>query len=230
MRSLNWLSGVVVAICFGAAAASTANANSTFPERPEAEASKEFIQTMADGAISVLSRDGLSQIEREDAFRTILRERFDFSFISNMVLGRHRSKVQKAQLTEEFRKQFSERVLHRYLVLLGNYAGEKVEVVGASPKGRRDMYVTSVVKSPGGSGQNVEWRVRKRDGTLQVVDVVLENISMVLTQREEIDAIIRSKGVDGMVKALQQYNKNAVKDRGEETKKERAKIAGSDQT
>jgi ABC-type transporter MlaC component len=48
-----------------------------------------------------------------------------------------------------------------------------------------------------------DWRVRKFKGGYKVVDVVIEGVSMLSTQRAEFSAVLRKFGPGGLIDALQ---------------------------
>jgi phospholipid transport system substrate-binding protein len=51
----------------------------------------------------------------------------------------------------------------------------------------------------------VDWRIRERgDGDLVAIDVIIEGISLVVTQRSEFSAVIERSGMDGLLAELRQ--------------------------
>ena len=52
-----------------------------------------------------------------------------------------------------------------------------------------------MIGSPGGGAPaRVDWRVRGAPGAYKIIDVVVEGISMVVTQRSEFASVIRRGG------------------------------------
>ena len=54
----------------------------------------------------------------------------------------------------------------------------------------------------------VDYRVRARNDKLQVVDILVEGISLIVTQRSEFASIINRDGLEGLMSKLRQYTKN----------------------
>ena len=46
----------------------------------------------------------------------------------------------------------------------------------------------------GGSKIKVDWRVREKNGQMKVIDVVIEGVSMALTQRSDFSSVIQRGG------------------------------------
>ena len=51
----------------------------------------------------------------------------------------------------------------------------------------------------------INWRVRRSENTYRVIDVVVEGVSMSVTQRDEFAAVIRRNGgkIEGLLSALE---------------------------
>ena len=64
---------------------------------------------------------------------------------------------------------------------------------------------TSVIATQADNGETVitiQWHMRKFKDGIKVIDVVVEDISMVQAQRAEFSAVIASQGIDGFLSTL----------------------------
>ena len=67
----------------------------------------------------------------------------------------------------------------------------------ARAESEKDTIITSHITHPDGSEPtDIGWRVRKREGKLGVIDVVVEGVSLSVTQRQEYAAVIQNHGGD----------------------------------
>ncbi len=172
-------------------------------DRPDLEEARGFIKTLADRAIGVLQEEDTSRAERLRVFEELLTKGFDLPFLARLALGRYRRSATEEQLAE-YDRLFAKFVLNKYSSVLGSYSGERLVVTAARATGRRDVYVTTEI-ARGSEGARVDWRVRKYDdGGLKVIDVVVENISMVISQREEFASVINREGFDGLLRRLRE--------------------------
>ena len=63
--------------------------------------------------------------------------------------------------------------------------------------GNNEYLVASVIAQPGNPQPiRVDWRLHEAEGELRVVDLIIEGISMALTQRTEFGSLIQSNGGD----------------------------------
>ncbi len=166
------------------------------------EEAAQFIQGLADKAIAVLSDNGGSLETRESEFQTLLYDGFALDRIGRFVVGSHWRKMSVEQ-QEDYQQLFKLWVLKTYSVRLGGYSGQTFAIVKVVEAGTTDRYIRTLIDQPkGGESVRCDWRVRHIDGSYKIVDVVVEGVSMVVTQRQEFAAVVRRHGVDGLIETL----------------------------
>ena len=189
----------IVAVFFVIAGASQVLAAESAAEDPMG--AEEFIRQLANDAFGILNDTRLTQNERDEAFRSLLKDGFALDYVSRLVLGRHRRTASKAQMAE-YDRIFPEYILRIYASRLTEYGDEEVIVVGTTPAGKRDIYVRSKISRPDGPPLAADWRVRRIKEKFKVIDLKIEGISMVITQRDEFLAKIASSGFDSLIANL----------------------------
>ena len=174
----------------------------------DAPQAKKLIEDLTKQALAVLKTEKGNFAQREAKFRTILTNYFAMQSISRTVAGKHWQDMSPKQQAE-FQKLFSEWVLKTYSRRFGGYEGEDIAVGDASAIGRDSILVQTKVTGPSRDNK-VDWRVRQ-DGREQnkIVDVSVDGVSMLVTQKSEIASIVKSKGVDGMLDTLRSHVQKA---------------------
>jgi len=158
-----------------------------------------LIRQLGADAVSMLANGSLSEQQRETEFRRLFDAGFDLDTISRLVLGRFWREATDAQ-KREFRSLFETYVVKSYVVRLGHYNGETFKVGAAHPAEGGDAMVQSEIDRPNGPPIHVDWRTRKEAGGYRIVDVVVDGVSMMQTQRDEFASVIQNGG--GKVDAL----------------------------
>lgn len=165
-------------------------------ESPALPAQGAFIQDLGDRAIGILKNKDLSAEERSDSFRSLLAATFDLETIAKFVLGRGWLAATPAQKTEYLRL-FESLVVQTYSDRFSLYTGEGFKVKSVTPEGTKDFIVNSEITRPDGTKQaTVTWRVRQKNDKMGIIDVVVEGVSMSVTQRQEYASIIERNGGD----------------------------------
>lgn len=162
-----------------------------------------FVERLSREAITVMSDPALRDSQRAAAFRGLLLRDFDVAAIGRIVLGRYWRRATPAQRAEYLRL-FQKFIVTVYASRLGKYSGQTLQVTAARP-GKRDIVVVkSLILVSGRAPIKIDWLVRSAGGAQRVIDVVVEGVSMAITQRSEFAAIIQNSGgkVEGLLAAL----------------------------
>lgn len=165
-----------------------------------------FVDALVHEALQTLGDKQLTPQSREDRYARILDEDFDVPRIARFILGRRWSTTSE-QDRSHFVKVFQHWVIHVYGSRLAGYGGETVKIGGARPESETVTTVASqVIRTNGAPPIKVDWRVRGEHGDYRVVDIAVEGVSMLLTQRDEFASVIERNGgtVAGLTRALEQ--------------------------
>lgn len=165
------------------------------PSFAEAEINAgKFIRTLGDELLAMLSKDTLTQKDREAEFRRLFTANVDVEFIARLVIGRYwRNSSEKDR--SEYLQLFEDFFVKSYALRLSTYSGETFTVKDTRTVDDRDSVVTSIIERGGaGTPLHVDWRLRRSGSELRIIDVTIEGISMVLTQREEFGAVVQKNG------------------------------------
>jgi phospholipid transport system substrate-binding protein len=158
------------------------------------DGAQAFIQSLASQAISTVAERQISDGERNERFRRLFVASFDLPEISRFVLARYWKTATPEQQTE-FIKLFEEMQVLNWTQRFKDYKGENLEVTGAIKEGDRSFTVDSVINRPPAAAMPVQWRLRiGDDGKLRVTDIVVEGVSMAITQRSDYNSLLQGNG------------------------------------
>lgn len=188
---------LAVALAFVAAPAGADDAN------PAASA---FMQSLGSKAIGELTDPAVPQAERQARFRTLLDQHFDVPTIAKFTLGRYWRTATDEQRAE-FSKLFEDFIVQSYSTRFAEYHGESFQVAGSSTDESGAIVVHSKIDMPSSEDVRVDWHLRAAGGSFAIVDIVVEGVSMAVTQRSEFASVIQSRGgVAGLLEALRAKN------------------------
>lgn len=145
----------------------------------------------------------LFQLVREVVFPRIDRER-----TAQWVLGANWRTATPAQ-REQFIAEFSDLLLRTYGTALRQYDSEKLNYLPTQAAAGADrVTVRTEIIRPDGPKVSVDYLLTNRSGEWKVYDIIIENVSMVVTYRSEYAAIIKRDGMDGLLKQLADRNRS----------------------
>jgi phospholipid transport system substrate-binding protein len=169
---------------------------------PQAVAgAQSFISNLASQGIAILQSTAGGIDQREAQFRTLLASSFDMPFIARFALGKYWRKATPQQRSD-YVVLFTEFILKSYSRRMGGYSGETFTVSGAKVAGKKDVMVKTKIVQQGGPPIKADWRVRPLDGQFKIIDIMVEGVSMAVTQRSEFSAVVRQQGIPGLLQAL----------------------------
>ena len=160
-------------------------------------------KTVAD-VLRVLDDSALSLQTKRDRIQAIAFERFDFVTMSKLVLKRDWKKFDTAQ-QQEFVEQFREHLSARYGENLGKYENETVDVTSDHTETNGDVSVKTVIRGGKFDGTPVDYRLRQ-GSDWQVIDVVIENVSLVSSFRTQFADVLAKSGPTGVLTKLKERN------------------------
>lgn len=200
-RPARWLASLVVAFGLAVAAFSVAPPASATAEGR----SSQFVERLGRDAITVLTDEGLSREARLAGFRQLLRDGFAIEAIGRFVLGRHWTQASGEQRAA-FLVAFEDFVVNSYAARFSQYGGETLRIVDERADGESGHAVNSQIVRPSAPPIMVQWRVRDAEGGPKIVDVVIEGVSLAITQRSEFASVIQQNGgrIDPLIEQLRQ--------------------------
>lgn len=153
-----------------------------------------FVDALAKEGIGFLGDKDMTMEERKAAFKKLLSSKFDMQTIGRFALGRYWQTATPEQ-RKEYMKLFQKMTVEVYSQRFSDYQGQSLEIRGSRPEGSgTDTLVNSVILQDNGPEVKVDWRIRHKNGTYKVVDVIVEGVSMAVTQRSDFSSVIQRGG------------------------------------
>ena len=175
-------------------------------------AATEFIDRLAQRAIEGLTAKDIDASDRAKRFRELFTETFDVPVIGRFALGAPWRTASESDRTE-YLKAFEDYIVASYATRFADYGGEKIRTTG-SRKGEDDeVFVSSDFVRAQGAPVRVVWRVRPAQGSWRIIDVIIEDVSMAITQRDDFSATIQRNGgkISALIDALKSKTVSAGK-------------------
>lgn len=196
MKTINlYIIALVTALGFEASQALAASEEAAAASVSEKEY-QNFVESTGNEIIQVLVHKETPMEKRKDNFREILRTKFSIPSIGKFVLARYWRQADDSQKAR-YLKLFETAIVENYSAQFDNYSNEKLQVTGTHPMDDGGVLVNSKVLRPSGAEPLlVDWKVfyHKKDGAFKVVDLVVNGVSMSITQRSEYAGLIQSAG------------------------------------
>jgi phospholipid transport system substrate-binding protein len=139
-----------------------------------------------------------------------LAPHFDFARMTALAMGRNwraATPEQQKQLTEQFKTL----LVRTYSGALTNYRDNTMNYKPLRANaGDTDVIVRTEVTRPGQAPVPIDYSMEKTPDGWKAYDVIVAGVSLVTNYRDEFNDVIKSSGVDGLIKMLADKNKGPV--------------------
>jgi len=177
-----------------------------------------LVKTVTQDVIAVIKQD--KEIQAGDRKKTIalveekVLPHFNFTRMTALAMGpnwRKATPEQQQALVNEFRTL----LVRTYSTALSAYRNQVIEVkpLRAKPDDA-DVMVRSEVKQSGTEPVTLDYSMEKTPNGWKVYDVAVGGVSLVTTYRDAFANEVRNVGVDGLIKALADKNRQLETKRG----------------
>ncbi len=170
----------------------------------DAKAAEKFVEDVTSEGIEQIVNANVSQAEKDARFAALFNKAFDLDFIGQFVLGRNWRTATPEQ-RKEFISVYRQLNVSTWSKRFDEFKGKKFVFKGTSPStSKGQIFVNSVVPMEQGEPAKVLWRVREKAGSYKIVDIVIENVSLAITARNEYTSFIKNNpgGIDALIANL----------------------------
>jgi phospholipid transport system substrate-binding protein len=135
---------------------------------------------------------------------------FNFDRMSQLVLGRNWLKASKDQ-QEKFVNEFRTLLVRTYSSALSKYRNQTMDYkpLRAQPGDNRVVVKTLILQS-GGQPVKVDYSLEKGADEWKVIDVTIEDVSIVTSYRSQFDESIKKDGMDSLIQRLVDKNRQGA--------------------
>ncbi len=154
---------------------------------------RRFVQNIIDDFLETINSNA-SDADIMRRFRTVFSSYADSPTIARLVLGAQWRTISASQKTA-FIAAFTDYLSDKYGARFRAYRGASITITRSQDAGRKGILVYSSVQSVGQSPFDLDWQVSDGSGQTKMLDMIIEGISLISSEREEIRArLSRSRG------------------------------------
>ena len=170
----------------------------------DASAAQKFVQNVTSEGIEQIINANVSQQEKDKRFEKLFNSALDLDFIGKFVLGRY-WRTATTEQRKEFITLYRELNIKTWSKRFDEFKGKSFVFRGTTPSSSAgQVYVNTTVDLGEGEPAKVVWRVREVNGSFKIIDIVIENVSLAITARNEYAGFIKNNagGVGALIKDL----------------------------
>ncbi len=173
--------------------------------------SKQFVTTVSNKIIALIKDKTLDERQKDYELRILLQNNFDLYSIGRFVLARY-WRIANEQERKEYLLLFEDMLVKTYTDQFDEYANEIITVKDAYQGSDGGITVSSEATKDSRPPIHIDWKVYNTKHGLRILDIIVNGISMSITQRSEYAAIVQKHGgkIRGLLDEMKTYNLSSV--------------------
>ena len=165
-----------------------------------------YVISTTEKAIKTLTDESIDPQEKELRFGKLFDKNFDIPSISRFVLGKYWKSATTTQ-KKEFIVTFRNYIVKTYSSRFSEYTGEKLTLINSENESNPKLFIVhTALNREDAPPIKVDWRVGLKKDRYVILDIIIEGISLAITQRSEFVSVIDQNdgNVDNLIKLLKE--------------------------
>ena len=165
-----------------------------------------YVISTTEKAIKTLTDESIDPQEKEARFGKLFDENFDIPSISRFVLGKYWKSATTTQ-KKEFIVTFRNYIVKTYSSRFSEYTGETLTLINSENESNPKLFIVhTALNREDAPPIKVDWRVGLKKDRYVILDIIIEGISLAITQRSEFVSVIDQNdgNVDNLIKLLKE--------------------------
>lgn len=175
----------------------------------DAAKAESFVKEVTDSGIEDIINASVSQQVKDERFEKLFNKALDLNFIGQFVLGRY-WRTATPQQKKDFIAVYRKLNIKTWSARFDEFKGKDFKFVGTTPSNSKNqIFVNSTVDMGEGEPAKVVWRVKQNADNFKIVDIIIENVSLAITARNEYTAFIKNHNgdIDALIANLKEKTK-----------------------
>ena len=163
---------------------------------------ESFVNSVAHKIIKVVTSTSSSETQKRSEIKSIISNNFDIKWMSKFVLGRNYKALSPAK-QKEYQKLYLNYLVGNYFPIMVKYDNDKFVINHINKASKTSYNVDTTIQRVDKPTVSIRYHIRDKS-SLKAVDMIVEGISTIISQRSEFDSIIQQEGLHGFMKKMEE--------------------------
>lgn len=170
---------------------------------------KKFVEDVADDIIAIVRNESISNNRKADKLLSVIKSNFDTEWMGKFVLGRDYRTLSSSE-KRKYHKLYNHYLRNTYFPILLKYENESYSINRITQTGTNLYSVAVVIVRPGRSPIDLDYTVKQKGSGYKMLDMSIEGVSTVFTQKSEFGSVLSKNGVDALFDRLSRASINGT--------------------
>ena len=150
----------------------------------EVKLAEAFIENLGSNIIQVVN-EKITVSEKQRKLRKLFQNNANTMTIARAALG-SKWRTLSAETRHDFANAFTDYLVKKYGKQFDEFRGASLVLERSVDAGKRGVLVNTRLIMPGTSPVSIKWQVWQKTDSFKLIDIIIEDISMLTMEREEI--------------------------------------------
>lgn len=166
-----------------------------------------FVDSVGKKVLEVVNGSA-SESQKQQQLQQMFTEYADSDWMGKFALGAAWNQANQEQ-RDRYLDAYHRYMLARYTSRFADYTGARYDITSVKNETNGQFTVSMKIKTPGEAQDTTAgYRLRAEGESFKIIDIIVENLSQITTQRSEFGAVVQQKGIDGLIQALEEKIKS----------------------
>lgn len=172
-----------------------------------AQDARQFVDDIGNHALNVINDAAKDENQKHAKLRQMFSENVDIHWMGRFVLGTGWKQATEDQ-KKHYMQAYQQYMVAHYTANFSDYTGSKYNISDIKNEQDGEFTVAMQIKTSKELDDiSAGYRLRTDNVGFKIVDIIIEGISLVVTQRSEFASLISQKGIDGLISSLEEKTK-----------------------
>jgi len=169
-----------------------------------ADDARQFVDSLGKRVLGVMNNSGGNEDQKQKQLQQMFTENVDIPWMGQFVLG-HAWQQATPEQREHYLKAYQAYLLAHYTTNFADYTGAKYTITDVKPEASGQFTVNMQIKTPQQTQDTAAgYRLRTdNNGQFKIVDIIIEGVSLITTERAEFTAVTQKGGMDALISDLE---------------------------
>ena len=162
----------------------------------------KFFNSTTHLVITIIKDNNTHEDQKVQKLRDLFEKNVDIQWMSRFAIARYWNIMNESQRANYINK-YHDYVMELYVPKFREYNNNAVTINSIKAMDRGQYIVATQIVSANGKQYDVSYRCKQYDdGTIKIIEIIGENISLINSQRSEFASIIEKDGVDYLISMI----------------------------
>lgn len=174
---------------------------------------ENYINDLAYRVISILKQTNLNEKTKEAQLNAVFLKNVDTKWIARFSMGKYWRTITPKQQAE-YSDLFSTYLIDLYVPNFRKYTGNEVRVINSTEFRPKEFLVQTELTDPLNKNPiKINYMISQKDGleNFIIFDIIAEGVSLITTQRSEINSVMENQGFDALLSLLKKKTSSISK-------------------